>query len=49
MSTYTVRSSRPDPWMQPRPHSDPSLRLRKYGRIQPMEKPGFFARLFNRY
>ncbi|WP_228242981.1 hypothetical protein [Porphyrobacter sp. GA68] len=48
MSTYTVRSSRPDSWVQPRPYCDESIRLRTYGRIQPMERPGFLARLFGR-
>lgn len=48
MSVYTVRSSRPDPWIQPRPYSDPSSRLRKHGRILPMERPGLLARLFGR-
>ena len=48
MSSAIIRSSRPDGWNQPRPHSDASLRLRTYGRIQPMEHPGFFARLFGR-
>ena len=46
MSSLTFRSSRPDAWSQPRPHADASLRLQKYGRIQPMEQPGFLARLF---
>ena len=44
--TNLIRSSRPDAWTQPRPHTDPSLRLRSHGPIQPMERPGFFARLF---
>ncbi|WP_305096899.1 glycosyltransferase family 87 protein [Croceibacterium aestuarii] len=48
MSSYTFRSSRPDSWIQPRPHQDASLRLMKYGRIQPMEEPGFLARLLGR-
>lgn len=46
MSGLSFRSSRPDSWMQPRPHSDPSTRLRKYGPIRPMEEPGLIARLF---
>ncbi len=48
MSSYPFRSSRPDSWIQPRPHQDASLRLMKHGRIQPMEEPGFLARLFGR-
>ena len=49
MSSFTYRSSRPDGWIQPRPHQDPTLRYMKHGRILPMEEPGFFARLFGRY
>ncbi|MBD2842038.1 MULTISPECIES: hypothetical protein [Erythrobacter] len=46
MSKYTFRSSAPDPWTQPRPFRDPTLRRYHYGKIQPMEEPrGFFARL----
>lgn len=45
MST-SFRSSRPDSWIEPRPHSDASLRRMTYGRVQPMEEePGFFARI----
>lgn len=48
MTIHTYRSSRPDGWVMPRPHSDPHLRRMHYGRIQPMEQPkGFFARLWN--
>jgi hypothetical protein len=32
----------------PRPHQDASLRYIKHGPVQPMEQPGFFARLFGR-
>ena len=46
MSSLSFRSSRPDRWLQPKPYSDTSLRYRMHGRIQPMEEPGFFARLF---
>jgi hypothetical protein len=46
MSSLTFRSSRPDGWIQPRPHRDASLRFMTHGPIQPMEEPGFFARLF---
>jgi len=48
MSSLSYHSSRPDPWVYPRPHQDASLRFRKHGPIQPMEEPGFFARLFGR-
>jgi hypothetical protein len=49
MTSFTYRSSRPDGWIQPRPHQDPTLRYMKHGRILPMEEPGFLARLFGRY
>ena len=48
MASLSYRTSRPDPWAVPRPYSDPSLRYRIHGPIQPMEEPGFFARLFGR-
>lgn len=35
MSLY--RSSPPCPWHHPRPHRDPSLRLKQHGRVQPMQ------------
>ncbi|WP_374408398.1 hypothetical protein [Pelagerythrobacter sp.] len=46
MSSPTFRSSNPDGWSHPRPHRDASLRYMTHGPIQPMEQPGFFARLF---
>lgn len=48
MSSMSFRSSKPDGWTMPRPHSDASQRFMKYGKIQPMEDPGFLARLFGR-
>lgn len=46
MTSSTYRSSRPDPWTMPRAVQDPSARLLKHGKIQPMyEKAGFFSRL----
>lgn len=48
MQSLTYRSSPPDHWTMPRPHRDPSLRLRQYGRIQPMDEPGLLGRLFRR-
>lgn len=44
MSVY--RSSPPCPWHHPRPHRDPSLRLKKHGRVQPMQydEPGLLRR-----
>jgi hypothetical protein len=49
MSSLSYRSSRPDGWIQPRPHQDASLRYMKHGPIQPMHEPGFLARLLGRY
>ncbi len=49
MSNLSFHSSRPDPWVQPKPYSDSSLRYRMHGKILPMEEdrqPGFLARLF---
>lgn len=47
MSKLAYRSSAPDSWVMPRPHSDPHLRRIHYGPIRPMvEDRGFFARLF---
>jgi hypothetical protein len=42
-------SSRPDSWIQPRPHRDPTYRYMSHGKILPMEEPGFLARLFGRH
>ena len=44
MTSAPIHSSKPDKWSSPRPFSDASTRMQKYGRIQPMEEPGFFAR-----
>lgn len=41
-------SSRPDHWTSPRPVQDASARLRTHGPVQPMEQPGFFARLLGK-
>jgi len=46
MSCPTYHRSRPDNWTLPRPYSDATLRRMAHGPIQPMEQPGFFARLF---
>ncbi|BBI20040.1 hypothetical protein EKJ_08870 [Qipengyuania flava] len=48
MSSMSFRSSHPDRWAQPKPYTDSSLRYHMHGKILPMEKPGFFARLFGR-
>ena len=45
MASMSYRSSRPDSWVMPRPHRDASLRYQMHGPIQPMEEPGFLARL----
>lgn len=36
MASLSFRSSRPDSWTQPRPHSDASMRRHIHGPIQPM-------------
>ena len=46
MASVSFRSSRPDAWVSPRPHSDPSARFMKHGAIRSMEQPGWLARLF---
>lgn len=46
MSAVTFRTSRPDHWTSPRPFADASLRFAKHGKIQPMDQPGFWQRLF---
>ena len=46
MSSLSFRSSRPDTWTSPRPPLDAGLRRMAHGRIQPMEQPGFFSRLY---
>ena len=48
MSTLSFRSSKPDPWIAPRPHRDASLRLMTYGPLVPMDEPrtGWWQRLF---
>ena len=46
MSILSFHSSSPDRWVKPKPYSDSSLRYQMHGKIQPMEEPGFLARLF---
>jgi hypothetical protein len=48
MSSLSFRSSRPDGWTVPKTAHDAGLRRQVYGRILPMEEPGFWARLFGR-
>ena len=47
MSAFSFRSSRPNAWILPRPHTDAHLRYHIYGPIQPMdeERPGLLQRL----
>lgn len=45
MTTERIHTSAPDRWTNPRPHSDPSLRRAKHGRVLPMQKPTFVERL----
>ena len=47
MSSYVTHSSRPHQSVLPRPQSDPHLRMRIYGKVRPMEEPGFFERLLS--
>jgi hypothetical protein len=46
MSAYTFRSSRPDQWVNPRPTRDPARLRAIHGPLQPMQRPGLLARLF---
>lgn len=49
MSHASFRSSRPDTWSIPRPHTDPSQRLMKHGPIRPMDEDrSLFWWLFTR-
>lgn len=49
MASSCYRSSRPDQWTLPRPHSDPTLRRMKHGAVQPMEADlGLLQRLSKR-
>lgn len=38
MIPMSFRSSRPDSWVVPRPHTDPNLRYLKHGPIRPMDE-----------
>lgn len=46
MSSLSFRSSSPDRWVQPKGFSDASIRRQVHGRIQPMNPPTFWERLF---
>lgn len=49
MIPTSYRSSPADAWSMPRAHTDPCQRLRKYGRVQPMDDDrGLLWRLFKR-
>ena len=48
MSNLNYRSSRPNGWLQPRPHRDPSQRFMTHGPILPMEQRSFWQRLLSR-
>ncbi|MEZ5735213.1 MAG: hypothetical protein R3E09_05285 [Novosphingobium sp.] len=48
MTAYRFRCSRPHEWIVPRPHLDAHQRFQTYGPIQPMERPGFLARLLGK-
>ncbi len=45
MSRYTFHQSGKDQWSCPRPFTDANLRRQRYGRIQPLDKPGLLQRL----
>lgn len=46
MSSYVTHSSRPHESILPRAHTDAHMRMLTYGKIRPMEEPGWFERLF---
>jgi hypothetical protein len=48
MSAYSFRSSRPDHWISPRPTRDPAMSRLIHGPLQPMQRPGWLARLLGR-
>jgi hypothetical protein len=47
MSSYATRNSRPHPPGHRQPAIDALQRQRIYGKVRPMEEPGFFERLFS--
>jgi hypothetical protein len=42
------RSSKPCSWIEPRPYTDPSLRMQAYGPLIPMQQDSFWKRLFSK-
>ena len=46
MSKLSYRSSNPDRWTMPKGTGDTSVRRHTHGRIQPLNPPSFFQRLF---
>ena len=47
MTSSPIHTSGSDNWLDPKPHTDASLRQIKHGKIRPMEEPGFLERLFS--
>ncbi|WP_156521838.1 hypothetical protein [Croceicoccus mobilis] len=48
MSNYSTHQGKPDRWSHPVQNLDPSLRRARYGRLQPLETPSLFERIFRR-
>ena len=46
MSSLSFHSKGRDRWVQPQGIADASIRRQIFGKIQPMEEPTFFQRLF---
>lgn len=44
MTRFTT--SKPCPWNQPRQPLSPTERLRRHGKVQPMQPEGFWKRLW---
>lgn len=47
MSSYATRNSRLHHQSPRQPAADALQRLRIYGKVRPMQEPGFFERLFS--
>ncbi|WP_156423789.1 hypothetical protein [Erythrobacter sp. YT30] len=48
MTQATIRSSRPDKWISPRPPMDPAIRALAYGKVRPMYEPSWIERLLGK-
>ncbi|MEL7199574.1 MAG: hypothetical protein AAGL10_14785 [Pseudomonadota bacterium] len=48
MTQATIRSSRPDKWVSPRPPMDPTMRAIAYGKVRPMAEPNWLERLLGK-